>query len=331
MARFVLTDERLNCYGFRTITKGVNLKDFLKNPVMLYMHMRGVVVGKWDDIQVSKEDANVSAEAVFDLTDPFAAGIASKVDQGMLNACSAGLEFVEWSEKPEMLVAGQTRPTLTQSILNEASIVDIPGNKNALRLNLGNGLWLTDDAAANADTLNKFLPTLTLNSPKRMEQVLKTLGLSATATEQEALAAIGKLKSDSETTTADAIISLAEQAGLVNKDNKERFVTLAKLNPNLAVQFLDFTQLSKPTGATGAAAPAAGQPAKDIRLADVVEGVTRQNVNLTNGAGNGQPDARAGWTIRDYEKKDSKGLLSLKATNPEKYAQLYADYYGKSL
>ena len=183
MDRFVLTDERLNCYGTRVITKGVDLKDFQKNPVMLFMHTRGLVIGKWDDIQVSKEDANVTALPVFDMNDAFAALQAGKVEQKMLNACSSGLEIMEWSEKPEMLVAGQTRPTITKSILNEASIVDIPGNKNALRLNLGNGLWLSEDATANADTLNKFLPTLNLQTPnKRMEQVLKTLGLAASAT-----------------------------------------------------------------------------------------------------------------------------------------------------
>ncbi|HEX8350359.1 MAG TPA: HK97 family phage prohead protease, partial [Hymenobacter sp.] len=297
MARFVLTDETVNCYGFRTITKGVDLKSFLKNPIMLFMHMRGMVIGKWEDVKVSKEDANVTAEAVFDLTDPFAAGIASKVDQQMLNACSAGLGPMEWSEKPEVLVAGQTRPTLTKSILNETSIVDIPGNKGALRLKLGDGLWLTEDAAANADTLNKLLPTLTLKTAERMDEILLALGLAAGSTPAQVVAAINQIKLSAATTNADTIISLAEQVGLVDASNKDKFVTLAKTSPELCLQFLDFASVKKAETPVAPVAPAA----PTVTLAAVLKDVNSQNQNPSLQLS----DERAKWTMRDWEKKDS--------------------------
>ncbi len=43
--RFILSDESVNCYGLRFLTAGIDIKDFVKNPVMLYMHGRGQVIG----------------------------------------------------------------------------------------------------------------------------------------------------------------------------------------------------------------------------------------------------------------------------------------------
>ncbi|GAA4354114.1 hypothetical protein GCM10023185_15460 [Hymenobacter saemangeumensis] len=326
MARFVLTDERLNCYGTRIITKGVDLKDFLKNPVMLYMHTRGLVIGKWEDVQVSKEDATISAEGVFDQTDPFAQSIESKVNQKILNACSSGLEILEWSEKPEMLVAGQTRPTITKSILNEASIVDIPGNKNALRLHLGAGLWLTEDATANAESLNKFLPTLNLQTQKPMDEILLALGLAAGSTPAQVVAAIQQMRLNAANAHADTIISIAEKAGLVDAGNKDKFTKLAAADPGLALHFLGFDQLKKPTATD---APEGDKPGKDLRLADVVREVNSNNTTNLGGTGGTAPDPRAAWTMREWEKKDSKGLLALKASNSDRYNTMYEAQYGR--
>jgi ATP-dependent Clp protease protease subunit len=48
--------------------------------------------------------------------------------------------------------------------------------------------------------------------------------------------------------------------------------------------------------------------------------------------GTGKPELsaeRAGWTIRDWEKKDSKGLLKLKASDPDAYKALFEAAYGE--
>lgn len=321
--RFILSDERVNCYGCRFLTAGIDIKDFVKNPVMLYMHGRGQVIGKWEDIK--KEGAQLTAEAVFDKEDEFAVSIEKKVDGGFLNACSSGLQPLAWSEDPKLLVSGQTRPTATQSTLLEASIVDIPGNRNALKLYLGNGLCLSEDTTANAETLDKLLPTLT---PKRMEQILVALKLSAGATEAEAVAAIARIQKDADKKTADTVIALAEQAGLVTPANKDKFVALAAASPELCLSFLDF-------GALKPAASNAGQGgAQRPTLTDAIKLAAQQNGNQPTEEKTGilkLADQRKDWNIRQWENKDSKGLLKLKAEAPDTYQAMYDEYYGAKL
>ncbi|MDJ0363579.1 hypothetical protein QMK33_00325 [Hymenobacter sp. H14-R3] len=323
--RFILSDERVNCYGLRFLTAGIDIKDFVKNPVMLYMHGRGQVIGRWEDIK--KEGAQLTAEAVFNMKDEFAASKAQQVEDGFLQACSSGLQPLTWSEDPKLLVTGQTRPTATQSTLLEASIVDIPGNRNALKLFLGNGLCLSEDTTANAETLDKLLPTLTPKNARRMNQILLALRLGENATEAEAVAAIGRIQKDADKKTADTIIALAEQAGLVTADNKDRFVQLAAAAPNLALSFLDFGSLK----------PAAGgenkTPAERKTLKDAINLAAQQN-NDNPAEKTGilkLADQRKEWTIRDWEKKDSAGLVKLRAQDADKYQALYTDYYGTKL
>ena len=45
MARIRISDETLNCYGTWIRTEGVDLAQYQKNPVMLWMHWRGVIIG----------------------------------------------------------------------------------------------------------------------------------------------------------------------------------------------------------------------------------------------------------------------------------------------
>jgi hypothetical protein len=137
---FVLSDDSLNSYGFRTLTAGIDIAQFAKNPIMLFMHnrpWRGIkdeysVIGRWENIR--KEDGKLLADAVFDLNDPFAKSIADKVDNDFIRMASLGFSPTEWSEEADVLVPGQTRATVTKSIAKEASIVDLGGNNNALAL-----------------------------------------------------------------------------------------------------------------------------------------------------------------------------------------------------
>ncbi len=299
--RFILSDERVNCYGLRFLTAGIDISDFAKNAVMLYMHGRGQVIGVWEDIK--KEGAQLTAEAVFDQEDEFAVSIEKKVEGGFLKAASSCLQPLAWSEDPKLLVPGQTRPTATKSTILEASIVDIPGNRNALRLHLGNGLWLSDDAAANAETLNQYLPTLTPKNARKMEQILSALKLGANATEADAVAAITGIQKAADKQTADVIISLAEQAGIVTTENKARYVEMANLSPTLALSFLDFSTL-KPAAA-GAAAPVERTTLADaIKLAATSNGAAAPTEAKTGILA--LAAKRNDWTIRDWEKKDQE-------------------------
>ena len=64
MKRLRITNERLNGYGFRVLTSGGNLDQYQRNPVLLYMHERGKVIGIMKDLKV--ENGEITAEPVFD-------------------------------------------------------------------------------------------------------------------------------------------------------------------------------------------------------------------------------------------------------------------------
>ncbi len=137
---FILSDESINDRGYRILTNGINIERFKKNPVMLWMHRRDdgwdftqvLPIGKWENIR--KEDGKLLADPVFDENDKFAQLIKSKVENDLIRACSAGINPVEFSSDPKDLEKGQTRATITKCEMYEASIVDLPSNKNTVRL-----------------------------------------------------------------------------------------------------------------------------------------------------------------------------------------------------
>lgn len=139
--RIILSDSSLNRYGYRVLTSGMRIEAFQKNPVMLYMHFRdegspfwgeSKAIGHWEDIQL--ENDVLSAIPVFDKVDQLSKDIAAKYEAGTYNAASVGIRIIATSANEELLVPGQTRETVTECELMEASIVDIPANSNAVRL-----------------------------------------------------------------------------------------------------------------------------------------------------------------------------------------------------
>jgi hypothetical protein len=57
----------------------------------------------------------------------------SEVENGFLNAASVGhIVVLEYSMERELMLPGQTGPTITKWYNKECSLVDIPGNCNAL-------------------------------------------------------------------------------------------------------------------------------------------------------------------------------------------------------
>jgi len=140
MSTFILSDESINDRGYRVLTSGIDTSRFSKNPIMLWMHRRDsdfnfssvLPIGRWDNIRL--EDGKLLADPVFDENDPLAQHIKRKVENGFLNAASIGIDIRKFTEEKEFLVEGQTRPTVTQCELYEASIVAIPANANAVQL-----------------------------------------------------------------------------------------------------------------------------------------------------------------------------------------------------
>lgn len=161
----IISTSGLNCYGGRVLTSGIDLTQFQKNPLLLWMHRRSfdrdaMPIGRIDNLRTDGD--RLIGTPVFDQNDEFAKKIESKWENGFLRMASAGIEIIETSDAPEHLLQGQTRRTITRCRLEEVSIVDMGGNDEALQLYDRSGKVLK--LAAGIDSLRT---TLSLMQPVR--------------------------------------------------------------------------------------------------------------------------------------------------------------------
>lgn len=120
---FLVSDESDNSHGFKVLTEGIDATQFEKNPIMLYMHERPTIIGRWENLK--KEDGKLYADAVFDIESEKGKEIARQVEKDFLRGASIGITY-----QKEDLKNG----VLEKCRLFEISIVDIGSNPNALKL-----------------------------------------------------------------------------------------------------------------------------------------------------------------------------------------------------
>lgn len=233
-----LTDDSLNSHGSRILTSGADAAQYERNPVLLYMHERGKVIGYMKDIEVN--DGEITGEPVFDCATELSRQCKKQWEVGSLRMLSIGIDIIETSEDPELLVPGQTSPTITKCKIFETSIVDIGANDNAIVMR-HNGKHIT--LGKDSETPLPMLSNKPQTTKQQME--LKTialkLGLPETADETAVLAKIGELnctaaeveqlKKDKEALTLAQVTSAVENAVKENRltpDKKEHFINLGK-------------------------------------------------------------------------------------------------------
>jgi hypothetical protein len=313
MARFILSTEQVNRYGFRVLSAGIKLDNFKANPVMFYVHDRSKLpIGTWKDIRIEK-NGNLTAEPEFDENDDFALQIKDKVDQGILKAASLNFNVISLSEDPKDLVKGQKYPTVTECEPWEASIVDIPGNPGCMRLSY-RGIELGGDLSLSIHTIMQ-----PIKSVNNMKEIALALGLKEDATDKEILAALTKaLSAKTETPAAaqipaavaasedmaNSLVTLGKAKGVINETNEATFKALALKDFDNTLKLLNAT----PAAAAGTDAPTAG---KTESLAGALKKLAGQQ--QPEGAKTGISADRLSWSHRDWEKKDPKGLMKLSA------------------
>lgn len=307
----VISTPRLNSYGARVLTEGIDLEQYQKNPVLLYMHRRGrkedMPIGIMENLRV--EGDTLYGTPKFDDDTEDERNINKKWERGTLRMLSAGLDILEWSEEPALLVAGQTRPTITKSKLIEVSVVDIGANDDALQVGLYHEGKLLSLAAGEE---NAHLPLLTVsakedneeqtpnnNQQKKMEKILLKLGLAPNATEDEAVAAIGKLQEEKSAMALARITDAVETAikeKRITADKKEKYLSLGKTIglADLNALFADITPAQKPL--------------------DLVR---------PNGSGQSAGSATLTWASATPEQ-----LQELRENNKEEYVRLYKENFG---
>lgn len=140
--RLVIVSEKVNKYGFRVLVDGVDLEQYEKNPIMLFMHIRPFSASKdqilplGNVIELKKEvidgEKVITGLPVFDDSDEFAMSIYHKYENGTLRMGSAGLIPRAWTADESLIIEGQTSETLSRSAMEEVSIVDIGADNDAL-------------------------------------------------------------------------------------------------------------------------------------------------------------------------------------------------------
>lgn len=242
--RIIISDESVNCYGTWIKTDGVDISQFERNPVMLWMHWRGCIIGCVKDIR--REGDTITGEPFFDEVRDESKMAKKQWDAGTLKMCSGSFDVIEVSEAPELIKTGQYRAAVTKSKLTEVSMVDIGGNDNALPLKLnykGTELNLaTGDDNITLPLLNnnKKPKEKTMNANYTSAVAIK-LGLTETATESDVLSKIEllqgyqvaniQLQKEKDEMTLSSITNMVDTAiskRLILADKKDHFVNLGK-------------------------------------------------------------------------------------------------------
>ncbi len=203
--RIVLSTERKNDKGFHVATGGIDLSQYLKNPILLFMHKRAnegfLPLGNGVDLEV--KDGVLSFIPLFDDTDDFAMKIYNKVENGTIRMASAGLNPKKWEKRG-------VEPWLSESQLIEITLCDIGSNNDALPVELYN-----DDQIIKLSS--DFLDTII---PKTKTEPDMKIELNA----EKALPLV-KLSQGS---TGEQFLAEVEKAIQLNTENEQKILTLTK-------------------------------------------------------------------------------------------------------
>ena len=305
--RVRITNDSLNSYGTRVLTSGMNVEQYCRNPVLLYQHERGQVIGYVKDLKVENDE--VTGELMFDCASELSKRCKKQYEFGSLRMVSVGIDILELSDDKKHLVQGQTSPTITKSKLFEVSLVDIGANDDALVLQKdGKRITLGKDGECPLPLLNNN----NFQNPVQMDQktLALSLGLLETADEAAINAAIEELKTakaenidlkkNNETLTLERITNAVDKAigeKRLAADKKDQFVELGKK--------VGLDELQKVFAAM----------TPQVKLS--------QTIGHQGGAPTGAP-----VTYSKLSEVPAGKILELREKNIEEYKRLYKAEYG---
>ncbi|WP_149913501.1 hypothetical protein [Sphingobacterium cavernae] len=338
--RIVIISEKVNKYGFRALVKGVDITQYERNPIMLWLHNRAfgtkqnafLPLGNVIDLKI--EDLPeigicLTGLPVFDDTDEFAVSIYNKYENGTLRMASAGLIPVEWSDDDKLIVQGQRGATLIRSILEEISIVDIGADNNALSIALydvnHNRIELSSQGS------NAIIPLLKSNTEIEMEKI------ELTAAQAAVLLGVPEIK------TAEAFQTKVAEIVQLAHTQKTQIETLTREKSELETE-LDEQKTIQLTakietlvqGAVDARKITADEKAEYITLAQANYESVEKLLNGKQGAPTiqSQINANASANVNLYANKtwsdlDKENLLiRLKSENLNLFKELYKAEFG---
>lgn len=323
---FILNDESVNRYGYRVLTMGIQTGNFEKNPVCLVVHdNHQLSIGKWKNLR--KEGNLFKATLEFDEEDSLAVTLYKKYKNGYMSAVSMSFLEIAESEAPELLIKGQKYATITECELTECSLVNVPGNANALKLFTADGkekqLSLIGSENQNPKTMQKNektaeelgleLETLRKNraldlvslhldrgviAAEEKEFFLKNAELDFDATKKVLEFRKTPEKDNSSDALADQLVTLHFDRGAIVAEEKEFFLKSAKL---------DYAGTKKV-----------------LELKKGKETLDALTQNLGLGKDLVGKDDRSTWSYLDFYKKDLNALQLMKEKEPERHSKLLA-------
>lgn len=303
--RVRITNDSLNSYGTRVLTSGMNIEQFSRNPVLLYQHSRGQVIGYVKDIKV--ENNEVTGELMFDCASELSQRCKKQYEFGSLRMVSVGIDVLETSEAKEHLVQGQTRATITKSKLFEVSLVDIGANDDAIVLHKDGEL-----ITLSKDDKSSYLPLINNQILTKMEQktLCLLLGLPETADEAAIKTAIEGLKAAqvqmSKLETEKATLELERLTSAVDKAISEKRIDATKKD--------QFVELGKKVGYQ--------------ELQNVFAAMTPQTKLSAVLGHQGMAPTSGEMNYKKLSDVPSSEILKLRSENPEEYKKLYKEEYG---
>nr|DAT66752.1 MAG TPA: prohead protease [Caudoviricetes sp.] len=311
----IINDESItNDRGWRLSNQGCDLARYRANPVLLYQHDTGKIIGRAYNLRI--EGSRLIATVEFDEGDPEAREVKRKVDNNFLRGVSPGLylESLEYNEEYDLVSAWE---------LIEVSIVTIPSNRGALKLYAKDGSALDLEAETqyiqqlkanynHVTTMPK--PTTTTTNPAPATEPatlsLSTEALQALSAEPSAsvdhlsakiVALADECKTAKEelakrlTAERDVLITSAVQDGRIKEADREAFNRLYATDPDTCKNVL--TSINKPQSLGSILHDT---PASEQRFAG------------------------------SWDELDAKGqLATLRAEDPELFKAKYAEKYGK--
>lgn len=307
--RVRLTNDSLNSYGTRVLTDGLDIEQYNRNPVLLWMHQRGQVIGTLTDIQ--KEHGEITAQLNFDEASELSQRCKKQWEFGSLRMVSVGIDILAWSDDPNLAVEGQTMATITKSKLTEVSVVDIGANDDAIRLNYqGQQLNLSAGGACPLPSLYTQSNQPQLTHPTEMDTKVLALklGLPEGADETAIYAKIDEIKA-----IGTEVETLRAEKEAVTQREVEALVDGAVAEKKIELKMRDhFIQLGKSLGADN--------------LRTTLQAMSpREKLSATlNSSGQAvQPK-----TYAKLSDVPSEELMQLRESDPDRYKQLYKAEYG---
>lgn len=323
---FLLTNSTVNCYGFRLLTSGYLQSEFEKNPVGYHMHgeekspfprEQGVLVS-WSDFRNDGE--NVYAKPNINLTHPRGQRTVDEINSGFLNAASMGhFVVLEMDNNPANALPNQTGPTVTKWFNRECSLVDIPGNFDALKLYDQDG----EEINLAAFTNQKF---------KQMNKTLSAaaiakLGLKAEATENETDAVINNLVAEAAKvpTLVKDLAAAKEDKATAEKELKDLKASVTEKEVNDIVETALAANKVTAEGAKALKEQFADNPTGLKAVVDTLQAYKPVTTQLSD-----KEKGMAELAGKSYDELDkSNKLEALKAANPASFYEKYETKFGK--